>query len=72
MGNELMNRWKDGTMKLHSKKKQELNSYIYNVGFIRATYHQTLIHCGTFSHRFNTVSALGIRAGIDEKYIIIN
>ena len=29
MGNELMNRWKDGTMKLHSKKKQELNSYIY-------------------------------------------
>ena len=29
MGNELMNRWKDGTMKLHSKKKQELNSCYY-------------------------------------------
>ena len=35
---------------------------LYNVGFIRATYHQTLIHCGTFSHRFNTVSAPGINA----------
>ena len=29
MENELMEQWKDGTMKLHSKKNQELNSCYY-------------------------------------------
>ena len=28
---------------------------LYNVGFIIGSYHQALIHCGTFSHRFDSV-----------------
>ena len=55
-----MEGWNDG-FELNVKSGIEF-LLLYNVGFIMIPFHQTLIHCGTFSHRFTTVSAPGINA----------